>query len=134
MDNHFFAALRARMPEGGRRFIETPDGAVMTYDDLLAGTARYARALQTLGAVPGDRIAIQIEKSADAVFLMLACIRAGFVILPLNTAYTGRRASGYCCALWCQSRCDDGPHRGGNFAADGGGAGDGFRGCGAGRG
>ncbi len=88
MDNHFFAALRARMPEGGRRFIETPDGAVMTYDDLLARTARYARALQVLGAMPGDRIAIQIEKSADAVFLMLACIRAGFVILPLNTAYT----------------------------------------------
>ena len=64
MDNHFFAALRARMPEGGRRFIETPDGTVLTYDDLLAGTARYARVLQTLGAVPRDRIAIQIEKGA----------------------------------------------------------------------
>ncbi len=37
---------------------------------------------------PGDRVAVQVEKSPEAIFLYLACLRAGAVFLPLNTAYT----------------------------------------------
>ena len=36
---------------------------------------------------PGDRVAVQVEKSAEALLLYLACLRAGLVYLPLNTAY-----------------------------------------------
>ena len=42
----------------------------------------------TRGVVPGDRVAVQVEKSADAIMLYLACLRAGAVYLPLNTGYT----------------------------------------------
>ena len=35
------------------------------------------------------RVAVQVEKSPQAVFLYLACLRIGAVYLPLNTAYTG---------------------------------------------
>ena len=37
---------------------------------------------------PGDRVAAQVEKSTEALFLYLGCVRAGAVFLPLNTAYT----------------------------------------------
>ena len=36
----------------------------------------------------GDRVAVQVEKSPEAIFLYLACLRAGAIYLPLNTAYT----------------------------------------------
>jgi len=37
---------------------------------------------------PGDRVAVQIDKSPDMIVVMLACLRAGAVLLPVNTAYT----------------------------------------------
>ncbi|MEV9241998.1 AMP-binding protein, partial [Klebsiella pneumoniae] len=40
------------------------------------------------GVRPGDRVAVQVEKSPDAILLYLACVRAGAIFLPLNTAYT----------------------------------------------
>jgi malonyl-CoA/methylmalonyl-CoA synthetase len=66
------------------------DTAVRTYryDELGAETARWARALCNLGVRPGDRVAVQVEKSPANLILYLATIRAGGVYLPLNTAYT----------------------------------------------
>ena len=37
---------------------------------------------------PGDRVAVQVAKSVEAIALYLATVRAGAVFLPLNTAYT----------------------------------------------
>lgn len=48
----------------------------------------FAAALAALGLQPGDRLAFQLEKSAELVFLYLGCLRLGVVVLPLNTAYT----------------------------------------------
>jgi malonyl-CoA/methylmalonyl-CoA synthetase len=47
-----------------------------------------ANALASLGVKPGDRIAVQVEKSPANLVLYLASLRAGAVYLPLNTAYT----------------------------------------------
>ncbi len=44
--------------------------------------------LDALGVRPGDRVAVQVEKSPEALMLYLACLRTGAVYLPLNTAYT----------------------------------------------
>ncbi|MFG1412282.1 AMP-binding protein [Xanthobacter sp. VTT E-85241] len=52
----------------------------------LAG--RIAAVLRAAGVSPGDRVAAQVEKSAPAVALYLACLKAGAIYLPLNTAYT----------------------------------------------
>ena len=71
---------------------ETPaletSARVYTYSDLADETARVAAALWTLGVRPGDRVAVQVEKSATNLILYLATVRAGAVYLPLNTAYT----------------------------------------------
>lgn len=87
MSNHLFDAIRAEArPEAA--FIETGDGRRWTYGDMIALSGQLAGALATRGVRPGDRVAVQVEKSAEALMLYLACVRAGAVYLPLNTAYT----------------------------------------------
>lgn len=69
-------------------FIRGDDGRNFTYGGFWDLTGRLAQALSKAGAKPGDRIAVQVEKSVEAVALFYACVRGGFVFLPLNTAYT----------------------------------------------
>ncbi len=88
MPNHLIAGLRAGAPHPDRRAIETAGGRVLSYRDLDALSARLARALVALGVRPGDRVAVQAEKSVEALALYLATVRAGAVHLPLNMAYT----------------------------------------------
>jgi malonyl-CoA/methylmalonyl-CoA synthetase len=87
MSNHLFDAIRAAARPDSV-FIETTDGRIWTYGDMLAQSGRFASALDTLGVRPGDRVAVQVEKSPEALMLYLACVRAGAIYLPLNTAYT----------------------------------------------
>src|SRR5438105_2432830 len=85
---NLFEVFRARFPKNPQApFLTTQDGRVVTYADLDAATARLANLLVGLGVAPGDRVAMQVEKSPEAVFLYLAAVRAGAVFLPLNTAY-----------------------------------------------
>ena len=69
------------------RAIET-GGRSYAYQDLHRESGRMAGALADLGVRPGDRVAVQVEKSAANLLLYLATVRAGAVYLPLNTAYT----------------------------------------------
>jgi malonyl-CoA/methylmalonyl-CoA synthetase len=87
MSNHLFDAIRNGIrPED--LFIKTASGKRFTYGDMLTLSARLAGALKNRGVEPGDRVAVQVEKSPEALMLYLACLRAGAVYLPLNTAYT----------------------------------------------
>lgn len=56
--------------------------------DAWVGT--FASALKTLGLQPGDRIAVQVEKSAENIALYLGALRIGAIYVPLNTAYVAR--------------------------------------------
>ena len=40
------------------------------------------------GVVPGDRIAVQVDKSVNAILLYVACLRLGAVFVPINVANT----------------------------------------------
>ena len=64
------------------------EARTLTYGDLERETARFANALVAAGVGPGDRVAVQVEKSVANLILYLATVRAGAVFLPLNTAYT----------------------------------------------
>jgi malonyl-CoA/methylmalonyl-CoA synthetase len=86
--NHLFEQFRRHIPGAGARFLELPDGAIVTYGDMLARSAHLANALAARGVKPGDRVAVQVEKCPGALMLYLACVRAGAVFLPLNVAYT----------------------------------------------
>jgi malonyl-CoA/methylmalonyl-CoA synthetase len=85
---NIYSLFAGRFPSDQRApFIETPAGGHYSYADLERESARYARFLTGLGLQPGDRVAVQIEKSPAAVFLYLGCLRAGLIYLPLNPAY-----------------------------------------------
>ena len=88
MSNHLFDQIKARMPGSECRFITLEDGRSITYGAVMAGSAQLAHVLTVIGVKPGDRVAVQVEKSAEAILLYLACLRAGAIFLPLNTAYT----------------------------------------------
>lgn len=91
MTENLFQLFQGRFPaDRSRPFIETDDGRTYSYRDLELASGRLARLLSKLGVDAGDRVAVQVDKSAEAVFLYLACLRIGAVLVPLNTAY--RRA------------------------------------------
>ena len=70
--------------------IETPSGTRLTYADVERDSARFANRLVALGARRGDRVAVQVDKSPEALYLYLGCVRAGLIYLPLNTGYPAR--------------------------------------------
>lgn len=74
-------------------FIETADGTLFTHNDYLQLAAQYAHVFTKLGVKPGDRVAVQIGKSPQALAVYAACVQAGIVFLPLNTAYTADEVS-----------------------------------------
>jgi malonyl-CoA/methylmalonyl-CoA synthetase len=89
MSENFYSELRARFPRDLRTIaIETVTGQYYRYSDIDSQSARLANALTVLGVRPGERVAVQVEKSPEALLLYLACLRAGGVYLPLNTGYT----------------------------------------------
>jgi malonyl-CoA/methylmalonyl-CoA synthetase len=71
-----------------RIFLETLNGQSYTYAALHEQSGRVAAALINLGVVPGDRVAVQVDKSAEAVLLYVACLRMGAVFVPINVANT----------------------------------------------
>ncbi len=88
MSDNLFALFQSRFPaESSTTFIETEEGRIYSYTAMAYRSGRYARLLSDLGVAPGDRVLAQVEKSPEAVFLYLACLRAGAVFLPLNSAY-----------------------------------------------
>ncbi|MGC9419630.1 MAG: malonate--CoA ligase [Rhodovulum sp.] len=69
-------------------FLHLPDGRKITHDAFLRQAARFAHAIHALGLGHGDRLAVQVAKSHHALALYAACVQAGVIFLPLNTAYT----------------------------------------------
>jgi malonyl-CoA/methylmalonyl-CoA synthetase len=93
MDNHnLFAALRSAFPADlDATAVETVGGAHAglrySWRDLDRASAMMANLFDSLNLPAGSRIAVQVEKSVEALVLYLATLRAGHVFLPLNTAY-----------------------------------------------
>jgi malonyl-CoA/methylmalonyl-CoA synthetase len=90
-NDNLFCALRNAFPADLDQIaIETADSAEplhYTWRDLDRGTAMLANLLASLELPAGARIAVQTEKSVEALMLYLAVLRAGLVYLPLNNAY-----------------------------------------------
>ena len=64
------------------------DGSVWSYATLQDYVARLGTVLCERGVEPGDRVVVQVQKSAANLALYLATLRVGAVYVPLNTAYT----------------------------------------------
>jgi len=83
------AVLHGGLMEAARRtpnaaaVIET-DGTVTTFDALATITRRAASAFGALGVLPGDRIAIHLPKSVDAVAAICGTLLAGGMYVPVD--------------------------------------------------
>ncbi len=88
MNANLYALFRSRFPQDlDDCWLETDDAKYYSWRDLERSTAKIANLFASLELPPGSRIAAQVEKSPEALMLYLATVRAGFVYLPLNTAY-----------------------------------------------
>ena len=88
MNHNLYAALRAQFPSNLDTIaVETDDGLNYSWRDLERASAMLANLLEGLNIPQGARVAVQVEKSVEAMMLYLATLRAGYVFLPLNTAY-----------------------------------------------
>jgi malonyl-CoA/methylmalonyl-CoA synthetase len=88
VNQNLYSVFESRFPaDHSRPLLLLDDGSAVSYAQAEQGAARYAALLAGRGLVPGDRVAVQVEKSPEALLLYLACLRAGLVYLPLNSAY-----------------------------------------------
>ncbi|MFY9212745.1 MAG: malonyl-CoA synthase [Aestuariivita sp.] len=93
MTNPLYDTLFGRHAGNEAVFLFLPDGTTISYATFVEQAGRLANALAGAGLVPGDRVAVQIAKSHHALALYAACVQAGLVFLPLNTAYTADEVS-----------------------------------------
>ena len=88
MNGNLYALFESRFPRDRENpLLILEDGETVTYAQAHAGAGRYAALFASLGLAPGDRVAVQVEKSPEALIAYLGCLRAGLVYLPLNSAY-----------------------------------------------
>ncbi len=92
--NFLFDGLLAGRATDTGCLMRVADGKSWSYAEVVALSGRFANLLQARGVQAGDRVAVQVDKSVEAIALYLATIRAGAVFLPLNSAYT-RAEVGY---------------------------------------
>ncbi len=88
MPNPLFDELFAPYLGSSQTFLTLADGTTISHDAFLKQAAQFSHALRDLGLRPGDRLAVQIEKSPEALAIYAAAVAAGVIFLPLNTAYT----------------------------------------------
>jgi len=91
-NENLFVALRHAFPADlDTVAVETADGAGAprhyTWRDLERASAMIANLFGSLELPEGARVAVQVDKSVEALMLYLGVLRAGLVYLPLNTAY-----------------------------------------------
>jgi len=92
MSNHLFDGLMQNA-KSEAQFAKIPgtDGRpdrYYSYAHVRDVSGRFANRLVMLGVKPGDRVAVQVPKSLEAIMLYLGTVRAGAIFLPLNTSYT----------------------------------------------
>ncbi len=94
MNQNLFTLFHSRFPaDKSRVIIETESGRSITVSEFETTIGKYANLIRTLDISPGERVAIQVEKSPEALMLYLACLKTGVVYLPLNSAYRGDEIS-----------------------------------------
>ena len=87
--DNIYALFRSRFPQDrDAPLLRLADGREISYAEMEDTVGRLTALFRALGIAPGDGIAVQVEKSPENLFLYLAIVKTGAVLLPLNTAYT----------------------------------------------
>ena len=93
MNNTLFDALFAPHLSKETAFLHLLDGTTLTHAAFLRMAAQIGGVLDSIGMQAGDRLALQVDKSPEAMAVYAACVQKGVIFLPLNTAYTASELS-----------------------------------------
>jgi len=94
MNKNFYALIESRLSGQPQKICLNCDGGqTINNAQLLEQTARISHFIRSQGIEPGERLVVQVPKSAFAVALYLACLRSGVIYIPLNTSYTAEEVS-----------------------------------------
>lgn len=88
MTNPLYDRLFAPLAGQDRPLLHLSGGGVMSAGGFADLVGRLAMALRGFGVAPGDRVAVQVAKSPQALALYGATVMVGAVFVPLNTGYT----------------------------------------------
>lgn len=88
MPNTLYDGLFGHHAGSEKAFLTGSGSWTMSYGGFIDTAGKFANALGEIGVRPGDRVAMQVKKSPQALALYVACVKSGAVFLPLNTAYT----------------------------------------------
>ena len=88
MTNLFTSIESVANARGAALAFDCDEHGRFSYADVLTRSAQFAAALGAVGVGAGDRVAVQLDKHIDVVWLYLAVLRQGAVYVPLNTGYT----------------------------------------------
>ena len=88
MSNPLFDTLFGKHAGQSTPFLHLENGKTINHDSFIFMAGRYANALTQMGLSVGDRVAVQTDKSPEALAIYAACVQSGMVYLPLNPAYT----------------------------------------------
>lgn len=88
MPNPLYDALFAPLHSNPRVLLRMANGDEVSAEQFHKTLAQMANALRQSGVGPGDRVAVQVAKSPEALALYGATVAIGAIFLPLNTAYT----------------------------------------------
>lgn len=70
--------------------LQQQNGSVLRYGEIEGQCQKINALFAAYGVQKGDRVIVQTEKCPMFVLIYLACLRAGIVFIPLNTAYTAQ--------------------------------------------
>lgn len=85
---NLFSLIMEKNRDRQKVFIFKDDDISITYGQVSDLAAKFANTLVNLGVERGDRVLVYAEKSVENMIVYLACLRAGFIYLPINPAYT----------------------------------------------
>ena len=64
--------------------------ATLRFGDLHARSNRLAHLLTRRGLQPGDRLAVYLANRIEFVDVLLACLKLGVILVPINILYRER--------------------------------------------
>ncbi len=87
MANPLYDNLISKNSKKNTCFLEQIGKAAVSFSQFSKRTSQVANLLVKYGLQPGDRVAVQAEKTIEIIILYAATIQAGGVFLSLNTDY-----------------------------------------------
>ncbi len=93
---NFFTSFKNNL-KLDKPFIIKTNGKIITYSKSLDLAGKFSQFFKNSGLKKGDRVLVCLEKNPESLFIYIACLRGGFVLVPVNPAYTRNELDYFVC-------------------------------------